>query len=68
MTNVSFEIYILDTEYKTVDRSNKMLNNTIFFTIAVCVPACENGGACVMAGDTNTTITASGHSDAGTCA
>jgi len=34
----------------------------------VCVPACENGGACVMAGDTNTTITASGHSDAGTCA
>ena len=36
--------------------------------LAVCVPSCENGGMCVMAGDTNTTITASGHSDAGTCA
>ena len=35
---------------------------------AVCVPQCENGGLCVMPGDTNTTITASGHSDAGTCA
>ena len=60
----------MSLEYFFIKQSSNILSFLfkLCTILAVCVPSCENGGMCVMAGDTNTTITASGHSDAGTCA